>query len=496
MRCCGNILSLIVKDGLKEIKDSISKIRSAVKSSPARFARFKAYVEQEGISYKGIVCLDVETRWNSTYLMLETSLKYKDAFVFLNMQDKKFGDEMAKSNGGVPLEEDWEYARSILPFLKMFYDSTLRISGSSYVSSHMYMKEVFEIGKRIRQYSESNDVSIKLMAMRMKGKYEKYWGNPNGINILLLIVVVLDPRSKLDFVNYFIDYLFESSMATELKSKLLSSLKTLYEQYQGIEEGSQSSQQESQLDDDDNDPYCMRFYLRATGRTFDYISELDKYLREDLEPYMKSVELDILHWWKVNSTRFPILANMARQVLAIPISTVASECAFSNGGRVVSPYRNWLKGTPFSILFDEDPKELDKFEQDDKAGTTENKTSKEETSSKDSPARPRAASGPAAGFPNNPFDFSGMAGLLNRLGNALMQDPSMSVMLENFANPSNKDQLEERMARIKEDPSLKHFLEAIETGGPAAMTSGSLYFRYWNDENVLRKLGQAMGLAN
>ncbi|WVZ09209.1 hypothetical protein V8G54_013739 [Vigna mungo] len=381
MRCCAHILSLIVKDGLKEIKDSISKIRGAVKyvkSSPTRFARFKGCVEQEGISYQGIVCLDVETRWNSTYLMLEASLKYKDAFVLLDMQDTKFGIEMAKSNGGVPLEEDWEYARSILPFLKIFYDSTLRISGSSYVTSHMYMNEVFGIGKRIRQYSESGDVSIKLMAMRMKGKYEKYWGNPNGINILLLIAVVLDPRSKLDFVNYFIDYLFESSKANELKAKLLSSLKTLYEQYQGIEEGSQSSQQESQLDDDDDDdPHGMRFYLRVTGRRFDYISELDKYLREDPEPYM-SVEFDILHWWKVNSTRFPILANMAREVLAIPISTVASECAFSTGGRVVSPYRScltpkivealvctqdWLKGTSFSILFEEDPKELDKFEQ-------------------------------------------------------------------------------------------------------------------------------------
>jgi len=45
----------------------------------------------------------------------------------------------------------------------------------------------------------------------------------------------------------------------------------------------------------------------------------------------------------------------------------------------------------------------------------------------------------------------------------------MSGMLENLVNPVQKDQLEERMARIKEDPSLKPILEEIETGGPAAM---------------------------
>ena len=69
---------------------------------------------------------------------------------------------------------------------------------------------------------------------------------------------------------------------------------------------------------------------------------------------------------------------MAREVLAIPVSTVASECAFSTGGRVVSPYRNclapktvgalictqdWLKGTSLSKLFDEDCKEIENFEQ-------------------------------------------------------------------------------------------------------------------------------------
>ncbi|KAL0422298.1 UNVERIFIED_CONTAM: Ankyrin repeat domain-containing protein 2B [Sesamum latifolium] len=79
--------------------------------------------------------------------------------------------------------------------------------------------------------------------------------------------------------------------------------------------------------------------------------------------------------------------------------------------------------------------------------------------------------------------------MAERLGSALMQDPAMSGMLENLTNPANKDQLEERMARIKEDPSLKPILEEIENGGPAAM------MRYWNDKEVLQKLGEAMGFA-
>ena len=41
------------------------------------------------------------------------------------------------------------------------------------------------------------------------------------------------------------------------------------------------------------------------------------------------MEINVLEWWKVNSGRYLILANIARGVLAIPISTMASESAFS-----------------------------------------------------------------------------------------------------------------------------------------------------------------------
>ncbi|KAL2237285.1 UNVERIFIED_CONTAM: Zinc finger BED domain-containing protein RICESLEEPER 2, partial [Sesamum indicum] len=45
---------------------------------------------------------------------------------------------------------------------------------------------------------------------------------------------------------------------------------------------------------------------------------------EDVEEYRE--KFDILKWWKVNTQRFPILSKMARDILAVPVSTVCFRC--------------------------------------------------------------------------------------------------------------------------------------------------------------------------
>jgi hypothetical protein len=98
MRCCTPILNLIVKSGAKVDKDvSIPKIRDAVKyvkSSPSRLVYFMECAADEKVSYKCVVVLDVETQWNSTYLMLNVAVKYKNAFDLLYIRDRTFQNEM------------------------------------------------------------------------------------------------------------------------------------------------------------------------------------------------------------------------------------------------------------------------------------------------------------------------------------------------------------------------------------------------------------------
>ena len=77
-----------------------------------------------------------------------------------------------------------------------------------------------------------------------------------------------------------------------------------------------------------------------TNKTNSFRTELDHYFEEDV--LSDNSQFDILLWWKLNGVKYPVLQTIARDILAIPVSTVASESAFNSTGRLVSPHRNRL----------------------------------------------------------------------------------------------------------------------------------------------------------
>ena len=60
--------------------ETIVNVRKSVRyvrSSPQRQSTFKLCAEKEKVDVKNQLCLDVPTRWNYTYIMLEKAEKYQ-----------------------------------------------------------------------------------------------------------------------------------------------------------------------------------------------------------------------------------------------------------------------------------------------------------------------------------------------------------------------------------------------------------------------------------
>ena len=63
-----------------------------------------------------------------------------------------------------------------------------------------------------------------------------------------------------------------------------------------------------------------------------------------------NADVDILDFWSKSSVRWPQLAALARDLLAIPISTVASESTFSLAKKVINPWRGSLSKKTIQAL--------------------------------------------------------------------------------------------------------------------------------------------------
>ncbi|XP_059315767.1 zinc finger BED domain-containing protein RICESLEEPER 1-like [Lycium ferocissimum] len=153
---------------------------------------------------------------------------------------------------------------------------------------------------------------------RMKSKFEKYWGNFENMNMLLLVAVVLDPRYKMKYVNFTLSKAY-GPLLGRLKSEDVASVLTrLYDSYSN-----------SVVDASSNDNIGGDTSMSETDDLLE--SEWEKHLadmgniskKSDLEIYLmddvvKNKDFDILSWWKVSSSKYPVVSKIARDVLSIP----------------------------------------------------------------------------------------------------------------------------------------------------------------------------------
>ncbi|KAG8370310.1 hypothetical protein BUALT_Bualt14G0103600 [Buddleja alternifolia] len=353
--CCAHIRNLVAQDGLSEIKNVIECVRDSVdyiRRSDSRLKIFTEIVKQLNLRKRKLID-DCKTRRNSTYEMLAIAIKFRDVFPRYADQDPCYLD--------CPSPSDWEKVVKVCSLLEVFWKATHVISRSYYPTSNLFLQEVVRVKVELDSKSQSSDDFIYDMVNSMKRKFDKYWGESN---LLMARAAVLDPRYKMMAFEFFFPKLYSPEKAATKLTFVRRILYDLYSEYVSMcsAESNASGEGSTSCQSTNSDRNVeigtllseLASFLNEKQSVQPQKSELDMYLEENcfikMENSKDGAGFDILDWWKIHVLKYKVLSTMARDILAIPITTVASESTFSAGSRVIDKYRARLSADSVELL--------------------------------------------------------------------------------------------------------------------------------------------------
>ena len=321
----------------------------ATGASPQRRQHF-IQIQNDRVKIPTTLLYDVKTRWNSTLNMLERSVRLRE---FTK-------DWLQTYSEFVPLwstPEEWKQVEYILEVLQPIRFWTLWMSKTRGVTIH----RVFQVYQDIFDHLEMQIVKLERKRMQWKVdirqglqkaklKAALYYGkteNPQGL--LFGIGACLNPYCKL---NLFREWDFDDATGeTEYEKSYNKAFIAYYDHHYAPKNapGADTPIPRNGLNSRLKHLHGSRPRASVVSEALVYIesdSEIEppEPLTEDIDPGHNPspggffYEANILDWWKVNAGRFPNLARMARDVLAVQGGSVGVERVFSMA-RDVIPYR-------------------------------------------------------------------------------------------------------------------------------------------------------------
>lgn len=214
IRCACHIVNLVVQAGLKVIDDVVVKIRSVVEhlkhSIPKRKKFYEVARTSYGLNTTKRLHVDTCIRWNSTFFMLDRFLYFRDVI------DQQVGKDKDIKMFGLTRVE-WKKVSELHSFLKLFYDVTNTFSASKSPTSNVYFYGVWRMQRKLLEIVDSPCSCMFDMAMEMQVKFNKYCSD---YNLILSCAAVLDPRFKLEGVEYCYEKLYGETYAKEITNTL------------------------------------------------------------------------------------------------------------------------------------------------------------------------------------------------------------------------------------------------------------------------------------
>ncbi|XP_049294149.1 zinc finger BED domain-containing protein 4-like [Anopheles funestus] len=328
--CFAHSLNLIVQHAINNsIQSTVATVKKIVKyfkkvpKLPQSFENFK-------------LILDVATRWNSTYYMLERFHTNKDPII----------SSLALLNFENTLNEhDWvimHEASIVLNFFDLVTkeisaEKTVTLSKVKVITSSMIKK--LQVHLQNSSYSEQTKTLITLLLEGIQQKFN-YMDSE-----VVQLATILDPRFKQRGFNS--DRQFNQCCAHLLqKIKSINSI----DQRDSI----QQPQDKTDFSNDDKNTIWEDFDMEqgssqvVLNTRSEAQKEIDNYLAEPLTHRND----DPLDWWKLYKNKYPLLHSVMLETLCIPASYVPCERVFSKAGDVETSKRNRLKPNKLNkILF-------------------------------------------------------------------------------------------------------------------------------------------------
>jgi hypothetical protein len=332
--CFAHVLNLAVQDSLCILKDSLGILRKLVKKikkSSLRVHMLKSLLEQLKVQPL-MPILDVSTRWNSTYLMIERAVVLKRGLESLVVSDEKLKKKCQLT------DQDWNVFSAIINFLQPFYVFTKQMSGSRYVTISCvipyfnalmtHLEEIISTSKGTQRKNKNSKTTINVTesdsikellhkaASVARDKLAFYYSKTSTVHC---VATALDPRFNL---QYFKDDKWTISEIESWKKEMV----TIWEKnYKPKNKEEDQYDLESQL-------------LNSVFKKKKHGDQLKDYFSEG----QADADVDVFEWWKNKEKTYPDLARMAKDFLSIPATSVPSERAFSAAGEIADEKRNRL----------------------------------------------------------------------------------------------------------------------------------------------------------
>lgn len=205
--------------------------------------------------------------------------------------------------------------QNVLHFFFKFYNITCNVSDSSYIHANCFLDEICEIYYTLQSWKLSDSIELNVMVAKMKGKYDKYCGNCENMNMLLHVDTVLDPMKKMQYVKYGLFELYDVKIADAMEKAMKKSTSDQFDEYYKLYGSKADLGSEVRVSDSAGSLVQLKLRLispvfskykrlrKENGRV-QQKSELEKYLGEDDEKDLDT--FDVLNCWKVESKKCKI----------------------------------------------------------------------------------------------------------------------------------------------------------------------------------------------